>query len=42
MRPGADVCIDIAVSYVTTVNLPAAAPPGTVVVDGTDGQIKSD
>jgi hypothetical protein len=40
-RPGADVCIEIAVAYVTTVPLDPAVDPATQVVDGTDGQVKS-
>jgi hypothetical protein len=40
-RPGADVCIEIAVAYVTTVRLDPPADPSTPVVDGTDGQVKS-
>jgi hypothetical protein len=40
-RPGADVCIEIAVAYVTTVSLDPAVDPTTPVVDGADGQVKS-
>jgi len=41
VRPGAEVCIEIAVSYVTTVPLDSPVGPEAVVVDGTDGQVKS-
>jgi hypothetical protein len=40
-RPQAEVCIDLGVSYVTTVTLEEPLADGGVVVDGTDGQIKS-
>jgi hypothetical protein len=40
-RPGAEVCIEIAVAYVMTVPLEPAADPAIPVVDGTDGQVKS-
>lgn len=40
-RPGAEVCIDIAVAYVASVALDPPAAPGSAVVDGTDGQVKS-
>ena len=40
-RPGADVCIEIAVAYVTAVRLDPPVDPATPVVDGTDGLVKS-
>jgi hypothetical protein len=40
-RPGADICPEIAVYYVTTVELDGPLTEGTQVVDGTDGQVKS-
>jgi hypothetical protein len=40
-RPGARVCPEIAVSYVTTVELEEPLAAGSRVVDGSDGQVKS-
>lgn len=40
-RPGAEACIEIAVSYVTTVEVDEPVDEDTPVVDGVDGQTKN-
>ena len=41
IRPGAQACIEIAVSYVTTVSLAIPVAAASPVIDATDGQVKS-